>query len=294
MTMANLKVILITMGVSKVVDLLLEHSINIVGIIESKQRNLNKQTMELKDFCLGNGLPYYFMNEGCNDRLENWVRKVDPDLIVVYGMTELLKKNILEIPKKGCINLHPSILPKYRGSHPIFWTFYTYDLNPGVTVHYIDEGEDTGDIIYQESYDLPRGSTEEELLENLEFRIGVKLLIKSIQDINNNCAPRIKQPIKSPTVRARQIQTSEYKNVVDWENWDIGRIWNLLRGTQNWLDVFDFSDIHGEVSKWRILHYVKEVESRLKLGKVYKKDDVYFVVCKQGKIFIELCIEDNI
>jgi len=279
------------MGLNNIIHYLHDSSVNIIGIIESKQRNSTMQTMELKNYCLTHQIPYYFMNNGCNESLENWVNKQEPDLIVVYKMSELLKNNILAIPKKGNINLHASDLPKYRGSHPIFWTFYNCDLNPGVTVHYLDENEDTGDIIYQESYHLPLGSTEEEFLEHLEDKIGVKLLLKSIIDIENGSAPRIKQQKKSPTVRARQIKPSEYKEIIDWEQWKIERIWHLLRGTQNWLDVFDFSEIKGEVSKWRILHFEKgEVHSSLKLGIVYKQEDYYFVYCRQGKIFMELSV----
>lgn len=282
------------MDVSKVISSLVESPINIIGVIESKRKNPTKQTDEMKTFCQENRLPYYFMNEGCNERLENWVRNLEPDLIVVNGMSELLKKNILDIPKKGCINLHPTLLPNYRGGYPIFWTFYNSDITPGVTVHYIDEGEDTGNIIYQESYDLPLGSTEEQFIENIEFKIGVKLLIKSILEIENNCAPSIKQPKTSPTVRARQIKASEYKEIIDWESWGIERIWHLLRGTQNWLNVFDFEMIHGEVLTWRILQFVKEdVKPQLELGKVYKEDDAYVVYCRQGKIFMELSIEES-
>lgn len=291
MTVSKLKVIFITMGVSNVMKSLLESSINIVGVIESKQRNSKKFNMKLKEYCLANGIPYYFMNDGCNDQLENWVRELEPDLIVTYGMSELLKKNIIDIPNKGCINLHFSLLPKYRGSHPIFWTFYNYDLNPGVTVHYIDEGEDTGDIIHQESYELPIGSTEEESIL-LCSRIGIKLLIRSIVEIENNCEPRIYQSVKSPTERARQIKPAEYKGIVKWENWELKRTWHLLRGTQNWLNVFDFSSINGKVAKWRILHYMKlDKKTQLKLGKVYKGDDNYYVYCGIGLIYLEIFME---
>ena len=291
MTVSKLKVVLITMGVSEIINSLLEFSINVVGVIESKQRNSNKYNNELKKYCLEMGIPYYFMDEGCNAQLENWVRKLEPDLIVTYKMSELLKKNIMNIPNKGCINLHFSLLPKYRGSHPIFWTFYNYDLNPGVTVHYLDEGEDTGNIIYQESYNLPVGSTEEDLI-NLSSEIGIKLLLKSILEIENNCEPQMCQPNKSPTERARQIKPDEYQGIVEWRNWELERTWHLLRGTQNWLNVFDFSNINGKISKWRILHYIKQdINPQLTLGKVYKEADNFFVYCGLGLIYMELLME---
>lgn len=294
MAISRLKVIFITMGVSEVMNTLLESSVNIIGVIESKQRNTDKKNDQLENFCLEKKLPYYFMNKGCNDHLEKWMKKLEPDLIVVFGMSELLKVNILNIPKKGCVNLHLSLLPKYRGSHPIFWTFYNYDLNPGVTIHYINEGEDIGNIIYQESYDMPIGTTEEEMII-LSSNLGSKLLIRAILAIDNNCAPSIKQPIGSPTVRARQIQLNEYKDIVNWKEWEIERIWHLLRGTQNWLNVFDFSEIQEKVSKWRILNFSKQaVQSQFKLGKVYKKDNLYFVTCSLGYIYLEIFMEAEV
>lgn len=153
----NLRVLFITMSVNKVFTSIVESHVNVIGVIESKSKNPARQKTNLKEFCEEHNLPYYFMNKGCNAELENWVKSLEPDLIVVNGMSELLKKNIIDIPKKGCINLHPTLLPKYRGPYPYFWIFYDMDLNQGSTVHYIDEGEDTGDIIYQESCRIPFG-----------------------------------------------------------------------------------------------------------------------------------------
>lgn len=84
--------------------------------------------------------------------LESWVKSLSPDLIVVYSMSQLLKENIYSIPRFGTINLHPSYLPEYRGPNPIFWMYYNMEKQGGVTVHYIDQGEDTGNIILQKRY----------------------------------------------------------------------------------------------------------------------------------------------
>ena len=277
------------MGVSNVFTALLEAGINIIGVIESKSNN---RSMNLQNFCQEYCIPYYYMNNRSDEQLETWTRQLEPDLIVINSMSELLKKNIWDIPNKGCINLHPTLLPKYRGGYPFFWTFYDMDLNPGITVHYIAEGEDTGDIIYQESFPIPLGCTEEQLIDILETQNGVRLLLKAISDIENDCAPRIKQPKESPTVRARKTHPSEFKTIIDWEKWEIERIWHLLRGTQNWLDVFDFSEIPEAIAKWRIQDYIKEdISAPFEFGKVYSIDDQYLLYCRQGKIFMELTFE---
>ncbi|MCM3386879.1 hypothetical protein M3649_01890 [Ureibacillus chungkukjangi] len=291
MKQSNLKVVFITMEVTQVLHSLLE-SAKVVGLVESKRKNPSKQTNQLRDFCSERNLPYYFMNDGCSVNFENWLKELEPDLIVIFGMSELLKKNIIDIPKKGCINLHPSLLPKYRGGYPIFWMYYHFDLNPGVTVHYIDEGEDTGNIIYQESINLPIGATEEEFFDNLINKKGIELLLRAIEDIEKDCAPSIQQQVDGSTKRARQIRPEQYKEIIDWETWDIVRIWHLLRGTQNWLNVFDLSEIQGDIKKWRILNYSCE-DSPFELGKVFKEDSQYFVSCGQGKIYMELTMEQS-
>lgn len=292
MNKTKMKVVFITMELTQVLYSLLESSINLVGIVESKRKDPTKQTMDLKEFCLGKNIPFYYMNEGCNVHFENWLKNLEPDLVVVFGMSELLKKNIIDIPKKGCINLHPSLLPKYRGGYPIFWTYYHFDQKPGVTVHYIDEGEDTGNIIYQESVELSIGATEEELLEELIDNKGNELLLRAIHAIENDCAPSIEQPKISSTEKARKIHPYEYKEIIDWKTWEITRIWHLLRGTQNWLNVFDFTNIRGKIKQWRVLNYVQD-DYQFELGKVFKENSHYFVSCAQGKIYLDLIIEPD-
>ena len=76
------------------------------------------------------------------------------------------------------------------------------------------------------------GSTEEDFI-HLSFNIGIKLLLKAILAIENDCDPQICQPVKSPTKRARQIKPEEYQGIVEWKNWELERTWHLLRGTQN-------------------------------------------------------------
>ncbi|WP_394339091.1 formyltransferase family protein [Methanosarcina sp. UBA289] len=76
--------------------------------------------------------PYYYLRKGENENLEKWMKNLQPDLIV-YSMSHLLKENIFSIPKFGTINIHYSHLPEYRGPAPLFWEYYDYVLNPGVT-----------------------------------------------------------------------------------------------------------------------------------------------------------------
>ncbi|WP_394339186.1 formyltransferase family protein [Methanosarcina sp. UBA411] len=89
--------------------------------------------LNLKIFSKKLRIPYYFLRKGENENLEKWMKNLQPDLIVVYSMSHLLKENIFSIPKFGTINIHCSHLPEYRGPVPLFWEYYDYVLNPRVT-----------------------------------------------------------------------------------------------------------------------------------------------------------------
>ncbi|WP_281085258.1 formyltransferase family protein, partial [Methanosarcina acetivorans] len=77
----------------------------------------------------------------------NNIRNLEPDLIVVFSMSHLLKENVFNVPSYGTVNIHYSYLPEYGGPNPLFWQYYDYILDPGVTLHYVDKGEDTGNVI---------------------------------------------------------------------------------------------------------------------------------------------------
>ncbi|WP_430816956.1 methionyl-tRNA formyltransferase [Carboxylicivirga sp. RSCT41] len=96
------------------------------------------------------------------------IQSKKPDLIVVANFNQILKKGILSIPKIGCINVHPSLLPDYRGANPIFWMFKNNEQTGGTTIHLIDEGIDTGGIIKQSEFRL----SESESVQSYSIKCG--------------------------------------------------------------------------------------------------------------------------
>jgi len=306
-TINSLKVIMITMGVSAIVEPLLSSHHRVVGIIECTPRNstknksalrriydiakwsyckLRKQALHLQDFAQLYKIPYYYMNNGSDCYLQRWVQDLAPDLIVVYSMSQLLKTNIFTIPRFGTINLHPSLLPKYRGPNPWFWMYYHTDLNPGVTVHYIDEGEDTGDIIYQEAFGISLGTKLVELEDYAIKKIGVPLLLESIDAIADETASRVPQPAMSPTGRARSISKNE--EIIAWDEWGVKRIWHILRGAGQWLNTMP--QPHGICSgqHWDIEEYELCDMNGYRPGRIYRQGNQAFVACRDGKIYLNV------
>jgi methionyl-tRNA formyltransferase len=122
-----------------------------------------------------------------------------PDVIVVAAYGQLLPKAILELPRKGCLNVHASLLPKYRGASPIHAAIAAGEKESGVTIMYMDEGLDTGDILLQESVTLRRRETTETLHDRLA-EIGAEALMKALALVAENRAPRTKQDGAQATV----------------------------------------------------------------------------------------------
>ena len=113
------------------------------------------------------------------------IKKLSPDVIIVVAYGKILPEEILTYPKYGCINVHGSLLPRYRGAAPIQWSVLNGDKETGVTTMLMEKGLDTGDILLQESISIGENDTSEDMYEKLA-PLGAKLLLKTLDDIENN------------------------------------------------------------------------------------------------------------
>jgi methionyl-tRNA formyltransferase len=127
------------------------------------------------------------------------LKYLKPDLIVVAAYGQILTKEILNLPKYGCLNIHASLLPKYRGASPIHAAIAAGEKESGVTIMYMDEGLDTGDILLQDSVVLRRRETTETLHDRLA-KIGAEALMKALALVAETRAPRTKQESAKATL----------------------------------------------------------------------------------------------
>ena len=160
-----------------------------------------------------------------NEEFINEIKSLNPDVICVVAYGKILPKEILEIPKLGSINVHGSLLPKYRGAAPIQWAVLNGDKTTGITTMYMDEGMDTGDMLLKEEVEIGEDETTGELWERLA-KIGGKLLVKTLKQIEEGTAPREKQG-EDFTV-APMLNKEMAK--IDWEEKTAREIKNLVRG----------------------------------------------------------------
>ncbi len=147
---------------------------------------------EVKVLALENGLAVYQPSTLKDEGVINTIKGLEPDVIVVVAYGKLLPKAVLDIPKYGCINVHGSLLPRFRGAAPIQWTVIEGDKFGGVTTMYMGEGLDTGDIILTAKTEVGENETAGELFDRLAL-LGGDLLIETLELIEKGEAPRIPQ-----------------------------------------------------------------------------------------------------
>lgn len=153
------------------------------------------------------GVPVLQPEKVRTPEFESWLRALAPDLAVVTAYGKILPKSILEIPRYGCINVHVSLLPRWRGAAPMQRAIMAGDAETGVTIMYMDEGMDTGDILLQEAFPITKTDTFE-TIHDKSAALGARLLVRAVDLIDRGEAPRIPQDPDGVTYAAK-IEKSE-------------------------------------------------------------------------------------
>jgi len=146
-----------------------------------------------------------------------------------------LPKELLDIPKLGCINVHGSLLPKYRGAAPIQWAVLNGDKTTGITTMYMDAGMDTGDMVLKKEVEIGDDETTGELWGRLS-NIGAELLVETLELVEKGNAPRKKQG--EDYTLAPMLEKEIAK--IDWENQSVSQIKNLIRGLNPIMGAYTF------------------------------------------------------
>ncbi len=247
-------------------------------------RGMKLKISPVKEFALEKGLDVVQPEKvKKNEEFIDSIRTLNPDIICVVAYGKILPKEILEIPKLGCINVHGSLLPKYRGAAPIQWAVLNGDKETGITTMYMDEGMDTGDMILKEKVEIGENETTGELWDRLS-KLGGRLLVKTLQQIENGTAPREKQG-ENFTV-APMLDKKMAK--IDWENKNAKEIKNLVRGLNPIMGAYTF--LNGKKIKFWKVDVAKSNEimfgndSPLRNGTVLVSDqrDGLFIKTKDG------------
>ena len=187
------------------------HTVCAVITGEDKPRGRGKQMTPtaVKALAEAENIPVYTPANLREEAFGDILREVDPGLIVVVAYGKILPKYVLDYPRFGCINLHVSLLPKYRGAAPMQRAIMEGERETGVTVMHMAEGLDTGDIIMQEAFPIAK-EDDFEAIHDRSAIVGSRLLLRAIDDIESGVAERIKQDDSLATY-AKKVEKGDAK-----------------------------------------------------------------------------------
>ena len=248
-----------------------------------KGRGMKMIASPVKEFAIEKGIKVYQPEKvRKNEEFISEIKALKPDIICVVAYGKILPQEILDIPPKGSINVHGSLLPKYRGAAPIQWAVLNGDKKTVITTMYMGAGIDTGDMILKEEVEIGEDETTGELWERLST-IGAKLLVETLKQIEKGTAPRIKQG--EDFTMAPMLNKEMAK--IDWENKTAQEIKNLVRGLNPIMGAYAF--LNGKKIKfWKVdvadSKQIYVVPTILKNGTIIVSDkrDGVFIKTKEG------------
>jgi len=224
---------------------------NILAVVTNpdkpKGRGMKLISSPVKEYALEKGICVYQPEKiKENEELQKQIKDLKPDVICVVAYGKILPKELLDIPKMGCINVHGSLLPKYRGAAPIQWAVLNGDKTTGITTMYMDVGMDTGDMILKQEIAIGEEETTGELWNRLS-KVGGELLVKTLDLIEKGKAPREKQ--SEDFTIAPMLEKEMAK--INWEEKSAIEIKNLVRGLNPIMGAYTFIE-DKKIKLWRV------------------------------------------
>ncbi len=212
------------------------------------------------------------------------LKQLNPDAIVVVAYGKILPKEILELPKFGCINGHASLLPRHRGASPIQWAIVCGDSQTGVTTMLMDEGMDTGDILDSAVTDIGEQETAEQLFERLS-QISADLMVSTLERLQNGAVIPKKQDESKATyapIIKKEMAHIDFNKTAD-------QICNAVRGYYSWPCAFCM--LEGKRLK---VMSARRASGKGNIGEVIDNTDSLKVACKDGAVeFLTVQLEGS-
>ena len=256
----------------------------ILGVVTNpdrpKGRGMKLVASPVKEYSITKKLKVY-QPEKIRNNIEfmEEIKSLQPDVICVVAYGKILPKEILDIPRLGCINVHASLLPQYRGAAPIQWAVINGDKTTGITTMYMDVGMDTGDMILKQEVEIGSDETTGELWNKLS-KIGGQLLVKTLEQIEKGTAPRIEQGKQFSMAPMLDKEMSK----IDWNNKTAIEIKNLVRGLDPIMGTYSYLD-GKKIKIWKV-DVLLDDNSSTENGTVLKADskEGLYIKAKDGVI----------
>lgn len=243
-----------------------EHEVAAVVTQPDKPRGRGKAMCPspVKEVAVRAGIPVLQPKRIREPEAAEQIRMFRPDILVVVAFGQIIPREVLDIAPYGCVNVHGSLLPKYRGAAPIQWAVINGERESGVTTMQMDEGLDTGDILLKKVIPLDEKETGGSLFEKLAAA-GAKLLLETLEGLENGAITPMKQGA-SPTPYAEMLKKET--GAIDWKK-SAEKIERLIRGLNPWPSAY--TKLNGKTLKLWQADAIK-VNSQTAAGTVLKAE----------------------
>ncbi len=243
-----------------------------------KGRGYEMAMPEVKVYALNQNIPVYQPDTLKDNAILPILEEYSPDVIIVVAYGKILPEYVLNFPKYGCINIHGSLLPKYRGAAPIQRAVVDGEKVSGVTSMYMEKGLDTGDMLLKRELEIGEETTAGQYHDALAL-LGGEVLLETLDKLGNGELTPEKQDDALSTYAA---QLSKAEGEINWNN-TCEQIYNKVRGLNPWPKAFSFID-----GKRFVVDFVYKAEGSGKCGEVLSADENGIkVACGKGAVIIK-------
>ena len=200
-----------------------------------KGRGLESSPSPVKKFAIKKGLPVLQPEKCSNPKIINILKNLDSDIFIIVAFGQILKQNLLELPRFFCMNLHSSLLPKYRGAAPINWAIINGETETGVTTMKMDTGLDTGDILLSSKLKIKLDDDAQSLNSNLACK-GASLVLETLDKLN---AGKLEPTPQDSSLASCAPKLKKEDGLINWDESAL-KIHNRVRGLSPWPGAFSF------------------------------------------------------
>ena len=255
---------------------LIDNDYEIVGVFTRKDtpkgRGMKMMPTPVKEVANKFDIPVFQPQTLKEEGVLDTISSLNPDIIVVVAYGRLLPEEILNFPKHGCINVHGSLLPKYRGAAPIQWAVINGDKTTGITTMYMSKGLDEGDMLVKDEIDILKNETSGELFERLML-LGGETLIKTLNQIENGTAIRVPQNDLDATfapMLSKDMGNLDFNQSAD-------EILCKIYGLNPWPSAY--TTLNGNKIKIFSAEKVEDYTGNIEVGTIYDINKGLFVAC---------------
>ena len=282
-------------------DMLLKEGYDVVAVVtqpdKPKGRGNKMALPPVKEYAIEHGIDVLQPQKVKTAEFADIIGNINPDLLVTAAYGKILPKSVLDIPKYGCINVHGSLLPKYRGAAPIQWSIIDGEKVTGITTMFTDVGMDTGDMLLKGEIEITEDMTAGELHDKLSL-LGAEVLKETLVKLKSGVLERT--PQSDSEAKYASMMTKD-TGLIDWTK-SAKEIQNLVRGTNPWPGAYTY--YNGEKMKIWVTTVVSDNRHEIRPGTICEvSKNGIIVACGTGKLNVyevqfescrKMCVEDYI